>query len=566
MNRKGKHINKYLQAPLPDPEVPADDAWAEMNDMLGAAAGQAVPDPGQPAPNPGQLTQALKIIAQFKGFLIAASAVVTSVMIALILVRQEAPVGKAVQKQSALATAKDSVGESFVEENLMNGDSANAHSLAGDSKVQDISDAGNSSNENTNPHTPDHQSAKNNANHQQAADSRLTNTGRAENHRTNPRSASALARATPARDTYVPARRRATNVQPTPANSGSIENSRSTVNERITDHDNSQNPPVVPRNPGSENTPGSRNNLGNGRNAEGKINPGGRANSPDQNPVDPSTLPAARNASFSQENTPATAAKSISLSSLSPLPGHFSSAVKDFGPYIQKPAIPVAKPLPKARRPVLSSLHFGPEWNLTRGFASTDYLFAGADSVKHPWRIAIPGLFVSQSWNRHSVTLILNPLHSYFGKKEQVAQRVDTVRVTDSLFHTITHNTNFIKSFGLNFSLQYQYQALRWVSLVGGVSYARYSSALLRRETSYSTGTVVDESHLEVKGQESLKTYIRPQQWNLRAGVLLHLPQLLDNRVQVGWTVIVPVSSLSNSGFRSVRSPNMQLSLRFLVK
>ncbi|CAG5070658.1 hypothetical protein DYBT9623_03203 [Dyadobacter sp. CECT 9623] len=39
MKKTEKHISKFFRDPLPEPEVPADDAWAGMSDMLGAAAG-----------------------------------------------------------------------------------------------------------------------------------------------------------------------------------------------------------------------------------------------------------------------------------------------------------------------------------------------------------------------------------------------------------------------------------------------------------------------------------------------------------------------------------------------
>ncbi|KAA0991367.1 hypothetical protein [Dyadobacter aurulentus] len=39
MKKTDKHIGKFFRDPLPEPEVPADDAWAGMNDMLHAAAG-----------------------------------------------------------------------------------------------------------------------------------------------------------------------------------------------------------------------------------------------------------------------------------------------------------------------------------------------------------------------------------------------------------------------------------------------------------------------------------------------------------------------------------------------
>ncbi|WP_031530553.1 hypothetical protein [Dyadobacter crusticola] len=38
MSKKNAHIDKYLTDKLPEPEIPADEAWANMNGMLGPAA------------------------------------------------------------------------------------------------------------------------------------------------------------------------------------------------------------------------------------------------------------------------------------------------------------------------------------------------------------------------------------------------------------------------------------------------------------------------------------------------------------------------------------------------
>jgi hypothetical protein len=39
VKKKNRHIDKYFHDKLPDPEVPADDAWMQMNDMLNAVPG-----------------------------------------------------------------------------------------------------------------------------------------------------------------------------------------------------------------------------------------------------------------------------------------------------------------------------------------------------------------------------------------------------------------------------------------------------------------------------------------------------------------------------------------------
>ncbi|SDE30027.1 hypothetical protein SAMN04487996_104297 [Dyadobacter soli] len=99
------------------------------------------------------------------------------------------------------------------------------------------------------------------------------------------------------------------------------------------------------------------------------------------------------------------------------------------------------------------------------------------------------------------MTFIFNPLHAYFGDKEVITQRMDTIR-----------------------------------------------------------------GYLTVKGRDALESYVQPQQWNIRAGILFRSPDVFNNRLQFAWMTLIPVSNLSLRGFKSVRSPNMQVSLRFLVK
>lgn len=545
MNRKDKHINKFLHDPLPDPEIPADDAWAEMRDMLDNTAGQG-------ANGQGQLSSVWKSIAKFKGLLMGVSVVATATVVALIVLNAETKNQKSTENQFIKPTIQDSATvKTNPETNALKSETERVDMSP--LKTTNATDAVATTNPGVsdvvtyNPATPKTGGIedKNNPSVNPPAGAVRVRTGAAQAH------------ATPSRDTRVPSGAHEKERRAFPSRGTSeIGNEPRTFPGRATDESGKE--------------PGKFSGHANEESENGAFPSSAARQNDDASPVNSlksgqppqETVP-----SFSHERNTHSAPAQIPLNNLAPLAGHFRSMTSDLSKLVKKPALPLApQPPAKSRNPVWQDIHFGPEWNINRAFVSTDYMFTGADSVKHPLRLAIPGVFISKTWNRHSATFIFNPTHSYFGDKERVAQRVDTTRVSDSIFIRIDHNTNFIKAFGVNFSLQYQYHTTSWFSLAGGLSYARYSAALLRKETEYGTGTIIDEAHLTVRGREALKSYIRPQQWNIRAGILFHSPGILHNRLQVAWMTIIPVSSLSLKGFKSVKSPNIQLSLRFLVK
>lgn len=512
MKRKDKHIDKFLRDPLPDPEIPADDAWAGMSDMLDAeedhgANGQVL------------FSRIWKSMRKFKGLLIAVSMVITSAAVLLLVLNVETKDQKSIQIQPVSSKIKDLVlAKTNVKTPVSHSDtnhfsiaaapseatSPEATSVPGRIATTDPAISANRRIEAESKHSPT------------AADSRRT------------RTSAKRAGITGTRNTNTPPSTRmntGTHKTNTPASTHA--NGRGVVSSPV----NTQNEAATPAN-----------QTGTGQAAQETIT------------------------SISPENNTDAAATQTSLNYLEPLAGRFESTNNDLGKLVKKPDVGSKPSTVKAPNRIWQGVSFGPEWNINRSIVSTDYMFTGADSVKHPARLAIPGLFISKTWKRHTATFIFNPLHSYFGDKVRVAQRVDTIPGTDSIFYKVDRNTNFIKAFGLNFSLQYQYRVASLFSLVGGLSYARYSAALLREETGYPTGAIVPGGHLTVKGQEALKSYIRPQQWNIRAGILFHSPSVLNNRLQIAWMTIFPVSSLSLNGFKSIKSPNVQVSLRFLVR
>lgn len=522
MKRQDKHINKFLRDPLPDPEIPADDAWAGMSDMLGPATGQG-------ANGQGQLSRLWKSLGKFKGLLIGVSVAVTSAVVLLIVLNAETKDQKSAKNQSVssntsaissniLDSAQDKIATPPENASLSVADAPSPIASA-DPVISKDERVGTES-----KHLP---LAPTSSHGTRTGDTRTLYTRKAgrytgSTHTTGTRSDITRTNGAGASQVGI-ARKRDTHISANPDANG-----RGAFSSPITTQTSSASP---------------TNLLG----------------------TAPSTQETV--ASFSLEKNTNAATAKMSLNSLEPLSGYFKSKNNDLSKLVKKPNTANQPQLPvKSHSSMWQSIHFGPEWNINRSIVSTDYMFTNADSIKRPARLVIPGLFISKSWNRHTATFIFNPLHSYFGDKERVAQRLDTIRISDSTYYVNRYNTNFVKSFGMNFSLQYQYRVFSLFSLVGGVSYAKYSSALLFREVEYSAGFVVNEKHLAAKGQDTLKSYIRPQQWNIRAGILFHSPDVFNNRLQFAWMTTFPVSKLSLNGFKSVKTPNMQLSLRFLIK
>lgn len=532
MKRIDKHIDKFLRDPLPEPEIRADDAWASMSDKLDATAN----DEANRIKGPAQFW---KSIEKLKGLLIAISAVVTvSVVVALVVfdspiqdpaavkTKLERNTSKSETEQVNIATSSPSekFPSAITSPEITPSETTTARSstAATSHAISDVS-AGN-------PAISRSGRIENKSSHllsRPAGSSRIhTGTTRA----TRPQETRVSAGAHEKKHNALPGRTTIESGNKPGAFSGRV--TRESENDTFPDHVTRQN------------------------------NAASQANSSKSGQAPQETVP-----SFSYEKNAYAAPAQMPLNNLVPLAGHFKSMNSDLSKLIQKPALPNApQPTVKSRSPIWKDMHFGPEWNITRSIVAPNYMFTGADSTKHPWRLAIPGVFVSKSWNRHTATFIFNPLHSYFGDKERVAQRVDTIPAADSTLRQVKRNTNFIKTFGLNFSLQYQYHVVRGLSLVGGLSYARYSSALLRKETDYTNGIIVDDAYLTARGQDALKSYMNPQQWNIRAGILFYSRGILNNRLQVAWMTIIPVSNLSLTGYKKVNSPNIQLSLRFLVK
>ncbi|TLU98953.1 hypothetical protein [Dyadobacter luticola] len=230
----------------------------------------------------------------------------------------------------------------------------------------------------------------------------------------------------------------------------------------------------------------------------------------------------------------------------------------NFDPHLTKKVI-AKNPLKQPEKEKITSdrsFHVGLDWSLNSSLNTTKYLLTGADSINHIGRHVIPGIFVTKNWKKSSATFTFSPYQSYFGDNKTVSRLPDSSNTDSSKSY---HNKRFLKSTGLNFSLQYQYHLTRLLALNAGVSYSLFTAALFRPQFENWQGKFLDEKLSTLKSKE-MSQYITPHLFAVKAGLAF-----TPGRFQLGFNVILPLNNVSKSQDFPLRTLNGQVYLRFLV-
>ena len=230
-----------------------------------------------------------------------------------------------------------------------------------------------------------------------------------------------------------------------------------------------------------------------------------------------------------------------------------SRTITKISPFQAK--VPVRKPT--------SRIQFGPEWGLNSSLAQTDYLFAGKDSVSRPALLLIPGIFVSKSWQQHAVSFTFSPYQSYFGNGKIAVHAADSILVNDSLkiYSKFYNIKRLIKTSGLNFSMYYHFQATKIFAVGGGISYSFFTHALVRNEIENYAGMILPGTLTSLSKSNGLTEAVNPHLFALKGGILL-----TPGRFQVGLHVVVPVANVSRDDQNPLKPLNGQLFIRFNIR
>ncbi|WP_439555630.1 hypothetical protein [Dyadobacter sp.] len=500
MSKKNAHINKYLTDKLPEPEIPADEAWANLNGMLGAApaSGSAPANGISPAGGAG----GGKLLGGLKWAAIAlTSTTITAVLVVKLALSPNVADTKPAFKQAHPAETKT------LEDTL-----STQQQTALDSKEK--SDAVPQMDQDV--HVWENEAAKPQSSSLVPGTEKLSQQKMSENTPAQSEKSGNAPALNERQKNIKPTQRQINNVPAFAALSPSARASGNSGNQVYVTKQNLQNNRY-------------RSNV----------------NSSDQ---------VARNTEQPVENS----RLALNISKKVGTKGNFDGKKISLDSRITVRQ-PATSPIqPEEKEP--GSFHIGLEWNLNSPFTKTSYLFAGKDSVSKPANLLIPALVISRSWNAQQLTFTAAARQSYFGNNKTALQLIDPAFGDSSLIY---YNYKLIKATGIQFSLQYHHRIAGAFSLGGGVGYSLFSNALLRQTTrnwqnrEWNGPLVIRATKKEVEG------FMKPSQFTLKAGLLFQ-PGHNPHRFQAGFNVILPVTNISRFQGSAVRELNGQLFVRFM--
>ncbi|MCE7065009.1 hypothetical protein [Dyadobacter sp. CY326] len=458
MKKKNENIDKYRHDRLPEPEIPADDAWAQMDGIL-----SAVPTPVHDA---GVVAKLLKI----KWALLSASAVTIVSAIILIKTTQVLPNEKAANSRND-TSAVITENEVAIDQPK---DFAKPTETEKDATIQLEAAAKPESNLDSQPEIA--------------------------------RNGSVTVKS-PLRKEFA---------KPESVNQPrkSIVSPRKSSGESARTLDNQRNPNLVSNEEGRF-TGFNADKSGNerGRNVK-ESNGTALIDYADHAANLKSSIPDAARATFEKKPTPES--RNVALRLLRPKSQIVNAYERlTFTIKIQAPELHAKLAAVKMKS---GRIQFGPEWGMTSPLAKTNYLFAGRDSVNKPALLLIPGIFVSKSWQQHVVSFTFSPYQSYFGNGKIVVHALDSITANDSLK---THNNKrLMKASGMNFSLYYHFQASKIFALGAGASYSIFSNALVRNEIQNYEGRILPGALSTLTKKSGLAENINPRLFALKAGIV----------------------------------------------
>jgi outer membrane biosynthesis protein TonB len=532
-----KHISKFFRDPLPEPEVPADDAWAGMSDMLGAAAGGT--------PVNGDAGQWFSGLVKIKGLILTSLSLV-SVTAVVIYQLSDSPASTS-KPAPALTQSEQTENRNEPVQKAVTGKTEqikenNTIPNNPEQKEQSNTIPNNPEQQEQNNTLPNNPKQKeqsntipNNPEQQEQNNTIPNNPEQKEQNKTIPnnpeqKEQNSTIPNTPEQDKTTPTTLRKSEATRLKANAETL----------ITQSEKTDNNGSIVKNAKTNRRSSNDSGLVKTRNEDQAIN---------------EAVGSSRDLQSLKTAPTLNLEKPFNVRSLKPLNVHFRAINTDLG---RRVVIQNLAKQPEIKTSETNrSFHLGLEWALNSSLKSTAYIATGADSIPRVARLLIPGIFATKNWSKSSITVSFLPYQSYFGENKLVRQIADSLN-SDSI--KTYSNALFIKAVGINFSAQYQYHVTRFFALNAGASYIIFTSALFRPQTQNWQGKLLDGQLTTLKKSTEISPYVNPYLFTLKAGIAL-----TPGRFQAGLNVILPLSNISKSSQFPVKTLNGHVYLRYLV-
>ncbi|WP_254413273.1 hypothetical protein [Dyadobacter diqingensis] len=531
MSKKNLHIKKYLNEKLPEPEVQADDAWAQMNDMLGNNS----PAPDSQVPGDSHFSSLLK-----GGLgLIAILGIVGSIWFFLPGNNQK---NKAALKSENLSQDKNTSQYPIRTEH--GEDTKNT--LTKRETIKDSSGSIFSPDENKNG-------------------KKTTVSMNEQPDKLRPDKNSAII----TNPSIQPKKEYFTSKSVKKgADTHTVQSGHSGSESHVSSSTKFERQQKVENNVTRNNTT---------RNTQPNVVPLERSKSTDQNNKSQNRTPGDRATGLDysdahiQKNTDNTGKQPISgfienqdvskkvafsVQNLTPKSVHFNNLSKNLAKIVKYNSVTAQQKTSssKEKKALFETLHVGLEWNAASALNSTKYIFTATDSTNKPYMLLIPGIWLSKDLTENqSLTLSFYANQTYFGG----LKRIQRIGADSATFH---ENINLIKAAGINLSLQYNYHVISKLGVSAGVSYSPLRSALAQSDVENYLGEILPGPKLLLK-KDNIAQYMKTNLFMVKTGLTF-----TPGRYQLGINLLIPFSNLSVTPTSSMKTVNGQFFFRFRIK
>lgn len=208
----------------------------------------------------------------------------------------------------------------------------------------------------------------------------------------------------------------------------------------------------------------------------------------------------------------------------------------------------------KNQKSLFETWHVGLEWNAASAFNSAKYVLKGTDSTSKPYLLLIPGIWISKDITENQLLRL-----SFYANQPFYGglKRVQRIGADSSFFHD---NISLIKATGINLALEYEYRLFQKTMASAGFSYSPLRKALAQDDYENYQGIVIPGPKL-VLNKQNINQYMKTNLFMFKTGLTFS-----PGRYQFGVNMLIPLSNLSLTTTSSLKTLNGQFFFRLTVK
>jgi hypothetical protein len=200
---------------------------------------------------------------------------------------------------------------------------------------------------------------------------------------------------------------------------------------------------------------------------------------------------------------------------------------------------------------------YGLQWDAAIPVQGTTNYFRGTNGNSKPYNIILPQFWLSKGFNNNGKMVVkINLNQQYFAGNKQVS--LDSISPPDSTFH----RKYLSKTSGFGATLEYSYGIYKnWAASIG-ISYNLNRNALLNKQSiNFYSGSFLSDSMYGIKRSSADWRYIN------KSLVLGNFELYCAfKKFSLGASVYVPITNIPVYGNKNIRPVNAQLFLRWNIE